>query len=73
MLLIIFQNERHFCSFYLPKLLVVGLMWITAVTLASWEAFNELRDPTYNYKMDAGNYLVREFIACEFPLKGKDV
>ncbi|XP_013408050.1 transmembrane protein 181 isoform X2 [Lingula anatina] len=51
------QTKRHFCSFYLPKLVVVGLIWISAVTLASWQAYNELQDPTYNYSLDTANYL----------------
>jgi hypothetical protein len=53
-----FQNERHFAKFYLPKLVIVGLIWISAVTLSSWQEYNELQDPTYNYKLDTGNFLV---------------
>ncbi|XP_064629760.1 transmembrane protein 181-like isoform X2 [Lineus longissimus] len=51
------QNERHFVKFYLPKLVIVGLIWISAVTLSSWQVYNELQDPTYNYKLDTGNFL----------------
>ena len=53
-----FQNKRLFATFYAPKLIIVGLIWITAVTLSSWQEYNELRDPTYNYRLDTGNFLV---------------
>ncbi|CAN8018046.1 unnamed protein product [Ixodes persulcatus] len=46
------QNERHLATFYLPKLFVVGMLWTSAFVLASWQRYNELRDPTYNYKVD---------------------
>jgi len=45
-------------KFYLPKLIVVGLIWITAVTLASWQEYNELQDPTYYYRLDTTNFMV---------------
>ncbi|CAH1799818.1 unnamed protein product, partial [Owenia fusiformis] len=51
------QTKRYFCKFYLPKLLVVGLIWIAAVTIATWQSYNELVDPTYNYKLDTGNFM----------------
>ncbi|KTG33369.1 hypothetical protein cypCar_00033177 [Cyprinus carpio] len=31
------QGERRFLSFYLPKLLIVGLLWLSAVTLGIWQ------------------------------------
>ncbi|XP_025097354.1 transmembrane protein 181-like isoform X1 [Pomacea canaliculata] len=51
------QTTRRFVRFYLPKLLLVGLLWITAVTLASWQEYNELHDPTYYYHLDTINFL----------------
>lgn len=50
------QNERHLLTFYFPKLAIVGLLIVASVTLASWHKYNELRDPTYNYTLDTGNY-----------------
>lgn len=50
------QNERRFAIFYLPKLLVVGMLWTAAFVLASWQRYNELRDPTYNYKVDTHGF-----------------
>lgn len=56
------QTDRRFSTFYLPKLLVVGLIWIAAVTLASWQEYNELQDPTYYYRLDKTNFMVN--MAC---------
>lgn len=50
------QGERKFLTFYLPKLIIVGLLWLSAVTLGIWQTVNELRDPTYLYKMDIANF-----------------
>jgi hypothetical protein len=55
------QNERHVLTFYLPKLLIVGMLWISAITMATWQKFNELQDPTYSYKLDTRNYDVSFF------------
>jgi hypothetical protein len=52
------QNKRRFATFYLPKIFLVGLVWLAAVTLSSWQEYNELRDPTYNYRLDTGNFMV---------------
>ncbi|KAK3098675.1 hypothetical protein FSP39_021835 [Pinctada imbricata] len=51
------QTDRRFAKFYLPKLVVVGMIWITAVTLASWQEYNELQDPTYYYRLDTNNFM----------------
>ena len=53
-----FQNKRRWSTFYLPKLFITGAIWAMAVILSSWQEFNELNDPTYNYKLDSGGYLV---------------
>ncbi|XP_072217973.1 transmembrane protein 181 isoform X1 [Leuresthes tenuis] len=50
------QGERKFLTFYLPKLIIVGLLWLSAVTLGIWQTVNELRDPTYQYKVDIVNF-----------------
>lgn len=52
------QNERKFLTFYLPKLIVILPMWLCAIVLATWEKYNELRDPTYSHFVDTGNYNV---------------
>ncbi|XP_034244090.1 transmembrane protein 181 [Thrips palmi] len=50
------QNERRWGSFYAPKLLLVGLLWLGAVVMASWQKCNELHDPTFNHRVDAADY-----------------
>uniref|UniRef100_A0A1A8QUC0 Transmembrane protein 181 n=1 Tax=Nothobranchius rachovii TaxID=451742 RepID=A0A1A8QUC0_9TELE len=50
------QGERKFLTFYLPKLIIVGLLWLSAVTLGIWQTVNELQDPTYQYKVDIVNF-----------------
>lgn len=52
------QNKRKIATFYVPKLLIVGLIWISVVTLASWQNLKALGDPTYNYQLDSSNFLV---------------
>ncbi|KAL3881385.1 hypothetical protein ACJMK2_027833 [Sinanodonta woodiana] len=51
------QTDRRFWKFYFPKLLIVGMIWISAVTLASWQEYNELQDPTYFYRLDTTNFI----------------
>uniref|UniRef100_A0A1A7Z4H2 Transmembrane protein 181 n=1 Tax=Iconisemion striatum TaxID=60296 RepID=A0A1A7Z4H2_9TELE len=50
------QGERKFLTFYLPKMIIVGLLWLSAVTLGIWQTVNELQDPTYLYKLDIVNF-----------------
>uniref|UniRef100_A0A8C6UEU0 Transmembrane protein 181 n=1 Tax=Neogobius melanostomus TaxID=47308 RepID=A0A8C6UEU0_9GOBI len=50
------QGERKCLTFYLPKLIIVGLLWLSAVTLGIWQTVNELQDPSYQYKVDIGNF-----------------
>uniref|UniRef100_A0A671STT8 Transmembrane protein 181-like n=1 Tax=Sinocyclocheilus anshuiensis TaxID=1608454 RepID=A0A671STT8_9TELE len=55
------QGDRRFLTFYLPKLLIVGLLWLSAVTLGIWQTVNELQDPTYQYNVDIQNFQVSFF------------
>ncbi|XP_076818334.1 transmembrane protein 181-like isoform X2 [Clavelina lepadiformis] len=50
------SEKRPLFSFYLPKLLICGLLWLAAVTLGSWQQYNELLDPSYQYKADTKNF-----------------
>ncbi|XP_061609682.1 transmembrane protein 181 isoform X3 [Phyllopteryx taeniolatus] len=50
------QGERRCLTFYLLKLVIVGLLWLSAVTLGIWQTVNELQDPTYQYKVDIKNF-----------------
>uniref|UniRef100_A0A670HM55 Transmembrane protein 181 n=1 Tax=Podarcis muralis TaxID=64176 RepID=A0A670HM55_PODMU len=50
------QGERRCITFYFPKLLIVGLLWLASVTLGIWQTVNELHDPTYQYGIDTNNF-----------------
>nr|XP_033793682.1 transmembrane protein 181 isoform X3 [Geotrypetes seraphini] len=50
------QGERKCLTFYLPKFFIVGLLWLASVTLGIWQTINELHDPTYQYRVDTGNF-----------------
>lgn len=49
-------SERHLFSFYMPKIMLVGLVGISAFTLTTWQQYNELRDPAYQSKLDISNF-----------------
>nr|XP_003215817.2 PREDICTED: transmembrane protein 181 isoform X1 [Anolis carolinensis] len=50
------QGERKCLTFYFPKFLIVGLLWLASVTLGIWQTVNELHDPTYQYGIDGNNF-----------------
>ncbi|KAL7987646.1 hypothetical protein Chor_006565 [Crotalus horridus] len=50
------QGERKCMTFYFPKFLIVGLLWLASVTLGIWQTVNELHDPTYQYETDTNNF-----------------
>jgi len=41
------SQQRYFCGFYLPKLLIVGFLWFALVGVDTWERLHQLDDPTY--------------------------
>jgi len=40
------EREREFKRFYLPKISLLGLLWITVVGVFSYQEYSELIDPT---------------------------
>ncbi|KAK7868529.1 hypothetical protein R5R35_004812 [Gryllus longicercus] len=58
------QNERRILTFYLPKLIIVGSLWLAAVIMASLQKYNEFRDPTYSYKLDTSNFYGFKVFFC---------
>uniref|UniRef100_A0A8C3DJC5 Transmembrane protein 181 n=1 Tax=Corvus moneduloides TaxID=1196302 RepID=A0A8C3DJC5_CORMO len=50
------QGERKCLTFYLPKFFIVGLLWLASVTLGIWQTVYEVHDPTYQYRVDTGNF-----------------
>jgi len=51
------ERERKFFTFYLPKVVIVGLIWATGCSLLAWQDLNEMRDPSYQYKVDTGHFM----------------
>lgn len=50
------QNERPFTSFYLPKLAVVGLLWLSVVVAAGVLRSRQLHDPLYSASLGASHF-----------------
>lgn len=63
--MLFFQNERGFVSFYLFKIVIVGLMWVPAMILAVWQKYYGYYDPTFNYYMNP-NYPVSTKMSLAF-------
>jgi len=47
------ERERTFKSFYLTKLLLIGLLWISAISVLTWAEYNEILDPTVTVDNDS--------------------
>ncbi|XP_043219290.1 transmembrane protein 181-like [Amphibalanus amphitrite] len=41
------QTSRTWLTFYVPKLVLVGLMWLLCTVLIAWRGYHSLRDPTF--------------------------
>ena len=52
------QSDHKWALFYLPKISLVGVLWLSAILLACWQEYEARGDPTFNYKADSGNYIV---------------
>lgn len=50
------QIERPIYRFYLPKLLLVGTMWFSAMTLVVLQEINEMRDPSFSYQLNTAHF-----------------
>ncbi|XP_063724710.1 transmembrane protein 181-like isoform X2 [Symsagittifera roscoffensis] len=49
-------QERGVCLFYIPKITLVGSIWMLALFFASWESYHKTTDPTYSTDYDFKNY-----------------
>jgi len=38
----------------MPKLVLIGSLWLLVVSLSCWQELQQLRDPTYDYQFDTG-------------------
>nr|SVE76910.1 EOG090X03I5 [Daphnia lumholtzi] len=50
------QNDRRFVMFYLPKVLLVGSIWLSMIIVAVWQEIEEVNDPTFSYKLDTDHF-----------------
>nr|CAG4636043.1 EOG090X03I5 [Eubosmina coregoni]SVE69704.1 EOG090X03I5 [Eubosmina coregoni] len=50
------QNSRTLLVFYLPKLILVGSIWLSMVTVAVWQEYEEVSDPSFSYKFDTEHF-----------------
>ena len=50
------QTRRNLITFYVPKFLLVFLMWLAAITMEITQQFNEVRDPTYSFQINTAHY-----------------
>lgn len=57
------QVERRLLTFYLPKLVLVGSLWFSAMILASWQKLNTAKDPSYSYEVE-----IEKFDVCPYLL-----
>ncbi|CAF3648793.1 unnamed protein product [Adineta steineri] len=46
------QSTRRFLPFYLPKIILVSVLWIFSIVLSSTRTTQEFRDPMYNITID---------------------
>jgi len=52
------KSDRNFISFYLSKVILCTLFWVTAILIGFWQKYNETKDPTYHYKVDLKYFTV---------------
>ena len=52
------QNDRRFLIFYLPKVALVGSIWLSVVTVTIWKEIDEMNDPSFSYKLDTDHFYV---------------
>nr|CAG4634689.1 EOG090X03I5 [Alona affinis] len=50
------QNDRRLLTFYLPKVVLVGSIWLSMVIVAVWQEYEEIADPTFSYKLDTDHF-----------------
>ncbi|XP_075262893.1 transmembrane protein 181-like isoform X2 [Convolutriloba macropyga] len=46
------SSERSICLFYVPKIILVGAVWMLALFFASWEGYHKTTEPTYSTDYD---------------------
>ncbi|CAF4414936.1 unnamed protein product [Rotaria sp. Silwood2] len=54
------QNVRQFLPFYLPKIILVSILWIFSIVFSSVRIIQEFHDPMYNMTIDITQFTVRK-------------
>lgn len=62
------QNDRNFSTFYIPKFVIVFIIWVLSLILLLWQVFHEFDDPTYILTIDESSYIVIRFIFISFSI-----
>ena len=52
------QNDRRLLVFYMPKVILVGSIWLSMIMVAVWQEYEEVNDPTFSYKFDTDHFYV---------------
>ncbi|XP_065838196.1 transmembrane protein 181-like [Oscarella lobularis] len=51
------ESKRGIFTFYMIKIILMFFIWLSAVTLSSWQQYNELEDPGFNTSLDTKNFI----------------
>jgi len=51
------SNQRPFKTFYLPKLILLGLLWIAGIVVFTWSQLRQLQDPVYDTSSELPGYI----------------
>jgi len=51
-------NDKNFCTFYVPKFVIVFFIWLLSLILLLWQQIHSMNDPTYNLTTDESSYVV---------------
>ena len=50
------QTERSICNFYFSKIVLVGALWLTSLTIAIIEETKITQDPTFSFELPSAHY-----------------
>ncbi|CAF4140380.1 unnamed protein product, partial [Rotaria sp. Silwood2] len=56
------QNVRQFLPFYLPKIILVSILWIFSIVFSSVRIIQEFHDPMYNMTIDITQFTIFHII-----------
>ncbi len=50
--------HRTFVNFYLPKVLLLGFLWVAGVTVYTWAQLQQINDPAFSTSSELPGFLV---------------